>query len=519
MTDPTALRNCRNCPSFLEPDKVVRKFKKSIGSPMCGRFGIVLGKPGGNARQTEKLGAYYAPKCDSYGLDLPPIPVEKRLLVALADPARMVPANDTAKRDACKSCLACTKLVAEETVATDLGWTAGLCSAKGKLILPTQATYEARACAYREFGTSKRDTLGVHLLPEYEDAFQLAVEPVTAYFKNKGNLVEPHEYPTDKEVVEQDVASGIRAWRRVPDPMGSGNETFLPIYDIAHFSDEEQSKIPRAGDDEHPELYVDHFGGTYTAAVAWTELDETPTAWGEAGVGKTEMYRYLAWLMCLPFERVSITAASEIDELAGKMMYTPDRGTWFQYGRLPRAWNRPCVIVIDEWNTGPVEVQQFVRPLTDNSKQMVLDMNEGERIKRDDDCYLGFAMNPAWDIKNVGAMPIGDADANRLYHIFVELPPDSLEREIIINRVKIDGWEVDTDRLNMLMGIATDIRALAKENELPISWGLRPQIKVARALRWFDPVTAYRRAIADYLEPQAQETLLNVVRAHVDSDF
>jgi MoxR-like ATPase len=503
----------------LEPDRVVSKFKKSIGSPVCGRFGIVLGKPGGSTKQTDKLSQYYAPNCDSYGLDLPPAPIEKRFLVAMPVPEAMQANMNQDTREPCRSCLTCKKYVSEETVVSDFGWTSGLCTAKGKLILPTQSVYEARACPMREMGTIRHDTLGIHLLPEYEDAFQLAVEPVAAYFKNKGNLVEPHDYPTDKEVSDEDIESGIRAWRRVPDPMGSGNEAFLPIYRIDYFSENEQLKIPRAGDDEHPELYVDHFGGTYMAAVAWTELDETPTAWGEAGVGKTEFYRYLAWLMCLPFERISITAASEIDELAGKMQYTPERGTWYQYGRLPLAWSKPCVICIDEWNTGPVEVQQFVRPLTDNSKQMVLDMNNGEHIKRHTDCYLGFAMNPAWDVKNIGAMPLGDADVNRLYHVFIDLPPDSLEREIIINRVKCDGWEIDTERLDMLMGVAADLRALAKDNELPITWGIRPQIKVARALRWFDPITAYRRAIADYLEPSAQETLLDAVRAHVEQVF
>jgi hypothetical protein len=130
-----------------------------------------------------------------------------------------------------------------------------------------------------------------------------------------------------------------------------------------------------------------------------------------------------------------------------------------------------------------------------------------------------MAMNPAWDPKNVGAMPISDADANRLFHVSIELPPESLEREIIVNRVKVDGWELDSDRLDMIMGIAKDLRSLATDGELPITWGIRPQIKVARALRWFDPITAYRRAVADYLEPQAQESMLNAVRAHVDSAF
>lgn len=514
MSSP--LNTCLTCPSYLQPDQAVQKFKKSIASPMCGRFGIVLGKPGLAKAQSDKLAAHYGSKCDAHGEPLPPLPVEKRFTVALPDPEARQPSTDASRVAMCKSCAQCTKFIGEAHVAAELGWTAGMCAAKGKLILSNQQVYEARDCQYREWGSIRRSTTGITLFPEYEEAFNLNVDPVRAYFKNKGEVIEPHEYETDKEVSEEEFESGIRAWRRVQDPAASGNETFLPIYRMDFFDADEQAKIPKTGDDEHPELYVDHFGGVYLAAVAWAELDETPAAWGEAGVGKTELYRHLAWLMCLPFERISITGSTELDDLAGKMRFVPDRGTYFEYGRLPIAWSKPCVLVIDEPNVGPPEVWQFLRPLTDNSKQMVLDMNSGERIKRHTDCYLGMAMNPAWDPKNVGTMPIGDADANRLFHVFIDLPPESLEREIIVNRVKLDGWELDTERLNMLMSIAKDLRALASdEGELPITWGIRPQIKVARALRWFDPVTAYRRAVGDYLEPQAQETLLNSVRSHL----
>lgn len=513
------IKSCLNCPSYLPPEKTPSRFKKSIGAPMCGRYGHVLGKPGLPEKQAAKLTMHFAGKCDAFGLPVTPLPERQDFLVAIPDLNARVASDSLSKRDACKSCQQCSKFIAERAVINELGWTAGLCAAKGKIILSNRQVYEARDCEYREYGMVRVTTAGITLLPEYEDAFQLSVDPVHAYFKNKGAIVEPQDYPTDREVLEEHKTAGIRAWRKILDPNKSGNEVYLPIYDEGFFSDEERAKIPHTGDDEHPELYVDHFGGVYLAAVAWTELDETPAAWGEAGVGKTELGRHLAWLMSLPFERMSITGQTELDDLAGKMMFSKERGTYFQYGRLPRAWSKPCVLVMDEPNVGPPDVWQFLRPLTDNSKQLVLDTNEGERIQRHDDCYMMFAMNPAWDPKNVGAMPISDADANRLFHVFIDLPPEELEREIIVNRVKLDGWEMDLDRLNMLMNIARDIRALAADGTLPLTWGIRPQIKVARAMRWFDPLTAYRRAVGDYLEPEAQQILLDAVRAHTDSVF
>jgi MoxR-like ATPase len=465
-------------------------------------------KPG----QGDKLATFYAKECDSFGEPLPPVPVEERLKVALPDYPEVVSADAQAN---CSSCGMCSNFVRDDVVAKELGWTAGLCAVKGKLVLANRQTIEARGCDYRQYGKIRESTMGVHLLPEFEDAFQLNSDPVKAYFKTKRTIVLPEDYPSDREVSAEDKEQGIRAWRRVTDPDGSGNEAFLPIYGDWIFDANELAKIPRAGDDEHPELYVDHFGGVYMAAIAWTELDETPALWGEAGTGKTELYRHLAYLMHLPFERISITGSTELDDLAGKMHYSPEKGTYFSYGRLPRAWTKPCVICIDEPNVGQPDVWQFLRPLTDNSKQLVLDQNNGEAIKRHQDCYMGMAMNPAWDPKNVGTAQIGDADARRLWHIFLELPPEVLEREIIANRVALDGWEIDKERLDTIMAIAGELRGLIKDGTLPITWGLAQQIKVARASRWFDMVVSYRRAIGDYLEPDALEVLLDVVRANV----
>lgn len=510
MTEPFS---CRNCPSFLKADKTVSKFRKSIGAPMCGRYGHVLGKPGLKPIQESKLQQYFAGRCDAYGEPLPALPLEVRLQVVMPDMEARNRSIDRNMQDPVTSCVMCVNYVREESVIGELGWAAGLCAAKGKLILPNRQVKESDGCEYRKFGSVRENTGGLHLLPEYEDAFAHG-DPLRALMKASGDITEPLEYPTDKEVSEEDHENGIKAWREVFDPDGSDNSVFLPIYRRDFFSAEEQTKIPLTGSDTHPELYIDHFGGVYGCAVAWTELDETPTLWGSAGTGKTELFRHLAWLMQLPFERMSITASTELDDLVGKMRYTPDIGTYFQYGRLPKAWIKPCVLVIDEPNTGPVEVWQAIRPMTDNAKQLVLDMNESESLDRHNDCYLGLAMNPAWDAKNVGALEIADADANRLFHQFVDLPPLVLERKIIQDRVKLDGWELSDEQMTLIMSVAGEIRDLVTDGTLSISWAIRPQIKVARALRWFSPVTAYRRAIGDFLDEEPREIILDLVRAH-----
>lgn len=501
--------SCESCPAFLTADKAGIKFKKGFGAPMCSRYGKVLGRPGLSDMQQSKLLLAVGSKCPSHGQPPPGMPESEVPQVAFPTATLMDPTDPAIQPTSCASC---AKFVPDTVVSEQLGWITGMCGAKGFLIPGHRMTSVASNCDIGELGTNLTSTDHVVLLPEYEDAFNLSSDPIKEYFRSK--FVDPTVYPSDAPVSTEDTANGIRAWRKLEDAE-SGNFVMLPIYRRDFFTEEAQAKIPNSNDDEHPESYIDHNHAVYKIAVLWTELDETPALWGEAGVGKTELYRHMAWLMQMPFERISITASTELDDLAGKMKYTPEEGTYFMYGRLPRAWKSPCVICIDEPNTGQPDVWQFIRPLTDNSKQLVVDQNAGERVERHNDCYMGMAMNPAWDPKNVGAEMIGDADQSRLIHISMELPPPVLEREIIRKRCELDGWKIDDKRLDTIMDIAVELRGLCEQDVLPITWGIRPQIKVARASRWFDLMTAYRLSAADALEPQARDALLDMVRAHV----
>lgn len=227
----------------------------------------------------------------------------------------------------------------------------------------------------------------------------------------------------------------------------------------------------------------------------------------------TEFFRYVAWSMQLPFERFSITASTELDDLQGRFLLE-NQETRYQYGRIPLAWGRPCVIVIDEPNTGPPEVWQFLRPLTDNSKQLVLDANKGERIERNEFCFMGMAFNPSWDARNVGTHEIADADGSRLMHIFVPPPTADMEKEILLKRCDVDGYKIDAALLNAITKIGTDLRELAGAEALPIQWGTRQQIKVARSSRYFSLQRAYLMAAGDLLDPESRDQLLIVVKSH-----
>lgn len=520
MTDPTPIKDCADCPSYLAPAQAVGVFNRSIGSPMCGTYGYALGKPGANATQDTKLRRTKAASCPKFGEPRTSSP-DRNTNVMLPDPDVRDPASiEPAKMAAVNSCGVCKNFVPEAKVREELGWTAGLCAAKGKLLFTNRLSLEARDCEFRQFGQTRGTTGGMHFLPEYSEAFLGGSTSSVATYRAQeaAGFIEPGDWPTDAEVSEEDRTAGIKAWRRFDDPAGSGNSVYFPVWDASFFDDDERELIPKTGSDEHPELYIDHFGGMYALGVAWLELEETPCLWSVPGAGKTELLRYVSWIMQLPFHRINFTADSETDDIIGKMEFSPEEGTYFSYGRLPKVWVKPGVLCLDEPNL-PKDpgCWHAIRPLTDNSKQFRIDQNHGEGLNKNRDCYMGMAMNPAWDVKNVGTMEVADADVNRLFHIFIDMPPDELERKIIQHRVELDGWQLSPKQLEALMKTATSIRALGEEEGLPITWAIRPQIKVARALRWFDPITAYNRAVGDFLEPAARQILLDQVRSHWES--
>lgn len=522
---PLTFRTCRTCPSFLAGTAQASTLGSDLNGPICGSKMLPLIMPNQPREAQDRVFRHVAKKCSKYGDDVKlttlPADVAPPLPVGIDADAAQPTATDSQAYDA--SCVTCKNYISPTLVQRETGWTGSLCRATGNLMPDNRLNVYAKQCGkfVRRSVYLQQVSLDTFtFFPQFSKTFG-TVDPALVYRESVEKFVDPREWINEREVPEDRRKAlwarwhsrGIRAWRRITDPDGYGDPVWLPVYDVESFPKDEQELIPKTNDDEHPELYADHGQLLYTMAVLWMKLDETPAWWGQGGTGKTEFARHLAWLMCLPFHRINVTAQTDIDDIAGKMLFE-DGETKFHYGRLPSAWTRPGVILLDEPNTGPPDVWQFLRPLTDNSRMLVLDQNKAERLKRHSDCFFAMAMNPAWDIRNVGAQTIGDADSSRLMHIFFGFPPESLEMEIIQRRVKLDGWEVPKDTMSAVMKVCKDLRQMSEDHILHTTWGIRHQIKVARALRWFSPVRAYRRAIGDALEPEQLAAVLTVIKSH-----
>lgn len=518
----TKKRSCENCPSFLKAHKVKSVFGATTSMDHCARFGTILGMPEMHPRNAAGLRRETASKCDSYALPRPSVVDWSKIAPVVAQPSRnalMLEAGreiDTPdKISNCKECVFYNRRGAEGKGI----YGGGVCSIRMEFVFDAQVVSKAEYCGTRLSvdWRSNRTQINepIKLSPELVDLYYKVMTPLQRWREERAKFVDPTEYETDRKVMSNEEARGIRAWRELIDNE-TGNSVFLPIYDREKFAPHLKALVPKTGDDEHPENFIDYDQLTFDLAALWYELDETPTLWGWPGTGKTEILRHMAWMMQLPFHRISITASTELEELVGQFALR-ERETVFVHGRLPRAWREPGVICLDEPNVGPPEVWQAIRPLTDNSKQFVIDKNGGEVIKRHDDSLLGLAMNPAYDTRNIGADLIADADSSRLAHLVVNYPPEDIEMEIMREWANDEdaGFVIQDSTLKTIVTISTVLREMASEGSLGISWGVRHNIKVAKAMRLFGMEKAYGIAAANFLDPMQREVLLNTVRAHM----
>lgn len=513
------IKTCRDCPSFVPAADADTAWSKSPNSDTCRRFGKILSRPDRsdtfNARIAESIGTPCAKHGEPLNVtDRAPVLVAQ---VAIGDPATFAPRASDAVLPA--SCAGCQHFVSPEIVRAEIGWPLAMCANKGRLLFSNRYVAEAADCGVGVSGQSRDTADGVIMLPEYEGT-PVSVRPVVRAeefdldAEIKRHSIDPREYVTDRPVSDEDRLAQIVAWRKVLDPESQRPAVYLPVHNgtaLCGFD-------PRDTYGSHrPDLYVDHQGLLYDAVVELYELDETPILIGGSGTGKTEFGCYLAYLMDLPFNRFSVTKATEEHYLLGEksLIVDPATGqvvTSFQVARFARCYQLPGISMIDELNLNAA-VAETIRPCTDSAKQLVIEADNGRVIKRGAYSFLMISQNPVDDPIYVGTEPLNAADMSRVSTIQFGLPSEEIERQIIKAHCADDDYDIDPLTLDHLMQIAADIRRQIADGSLPIAWGIRDQVKVARKSKFYSLEKAFRRAVVDGL-PDDQ---VNVVIASVRS--
>lgn len=511
------MKSCETCPSFVPASEVAVVFGRSTGTAMCGRFGYVLGRPGLSEAGEETARVAFAMKCDAYGEERPSKPLSVQSRVTNADPA-VVEETGAPEfvSDDLTSCRQCKFSVRSDAVAAELGYPLDMCSAKGKIILRPQN--ECRSCPMAKFGDQRTSTDGLEIRAEFREGFRIDSKVAADAITGIGNTTaDPLAYVSDYPVSAEDRADGIIAWRKIGQPDGPGSQP-LPIFDPSFFTEDERHHIPKTGDDATPELYVDYDHKLYRFAIMGYKKGFNVALQGLPGTGKTEFCRWLAWLMQVPFYRFTFKKSSEVAHILGStQVRATDNGpeTYFEMGRLPKVYDRPCVIDLDELNLAPPEITESLRSVLDTGELVLDEASPPIYKKRGSYTFILVAQNPSWDVRNRGAEELAAAEFSRLRPIAVELPPDAVERHIIQERCQVlDGYTIPESTLDVLMGVAADFRVAGEQQAVPFTWGIREQIAVARLTEDFSLPMAFKCAVLDFYEPQVVEMCLKMVSDH-----
>lgn len=511
------MKSCKTCPSYMQDQAEIQKrFGGSLGTPICGKLGTVLGRAG---YDNDALCTSVALKCKHHGAPIGDTPVEIVPKVAKPNETILV-AGDTGQT--VTACTGCANYIKPEAVAPEFRWGLGLCAARGDLIFKPMK--EAKMCPWAkpQPGGGRTDTLGVELLPEYEPDFRVSTEAVVSALIGEG-YPDPLTYETDAPVSPEHAAQGIRAWFKVPDPEDESNFGFLPTFDPNFFSEEDRVLIPQTGDDTAPELYVDYSHATFKFFVGPYEESEILCLVGEAGTGKTNFVDHLGWRMQLPVRHLPITEEMDSDKFLGHPdVIEGEHGssiTTFTLGELPKAYTSPGLLSLEEWNTGPDELGQRLRSLGESARTLTLPEAAGQKFIKDQFCFPLFTQNPSWDIRNIGTKPQADADFRRTSYHWVPQPPEPILRHIIKTRCKEEsGYEIPEATLDVMMKIRVDILALAEAGRYPNSWGTSQELKVAKYTRRLGLVRAYKMAALDNIDPATAKLVFKAIATNIGQD-
>lgn len=532
--------SCLTCPNVVEPGDTAAVFGAPFDSYVCAARGVIINAPGQEVDVIASNAEQIADTCSAYGQPVngEPKHYESRVAVSITGGSTGVTAM---------TCTDCKNYITPDRVAGEFGWGVGMCAGVGKLIFPKAMTREPLNCGMSDAGKPAASVTQVELLVRYDGAALAGSTGVPApapgapvskpapdrvALRNK-HMVDPRKYETDAEVTDAHREKGyIKAWRKVEDPEGYGKPILLPIFDgVRLMAAECPNKLPedttlctnsicdhdpRSTFGNHrPDLYVDHSDMLYRMAAVTTRHDYVPLLEGPSGSGKTEMLGWMAYLMDLPFIRIPINKGTEVYHLAGEKELVVDESTGqtitsYRMGRFSAWYGRSCWIVVDEANLR-ADVWEFLRPAADGAKRIVLDDAQGIVIERGPRTFFGLTQNPAWDPLYVGTEPVSAADLQRVAPFWMDYPAEDVERDIIIRHCKDGGYDIPAKTLDHIMQISADFRRLAEQDSIPVPWGVRSNVKVAKFSESFPLRDCYRHAILDGQERSVVEMMMQSI--------
>jgi midasin (ATPase involved in ribosome maturation) len=156
---------------------------------------------------------------------------------------------------------------------------------------------------------------------------------------------------------------------------------------------------------------LEHFKNSVVKAVSiGAEKDMPVLIVGQTGTGKTMLVRELAKQAKRELIRINLTGQTGVDEILGKWLASPERGTFWIDGLLTRAMREGHWVVLDEINMMLPEITARLHSLMDDDKMIVLTEKDGEIVRPHESFRLFATINPSGEY---GGFTEGRRDTTR----------------------------------------------------------------------------------------------------------
>lgn len=221
------------------------------------------------------------------------------------------------------------------------------------------------------------------------------------------------------------------------------------------------------------------FGGFQTEVIESARISverDMPSLFiGETGTGKTMLIRELAKEHGTELIRINLTGQTTVDEILGKYLADPEKGTYWIDGLLTRAMREGLWVVLDEINMMLPEITARLHSLLDDDKMIVLTEKDGEIVRPHKNFRLFATINPSGEYG--GTKELNRAFMSR-FPIVSEVFASHKEAEILKERTDADLTTVRT-----VVKFIKEVRKAKKEDKITFYPSTRDAISACELVK------------------------------------
>ena len=183
---------------------------------------------------------------------------------------------------------------------------------------------------------------------------------------------------------------------------------------------------------------------------------------GHTGVGKTELFRSLAFNSGNPFIILPCSADMETSNLLGYNTVDSDGSVVFVEGLLTTAVRYGAWVYFDEFNAMASDITSNLNPLLDGSRCLVLTESKGARVPMHPEFRFLASGNPATHAGYTGIKTQNLALVNRLKTVLIDYLGEKQETNILHYKFQ----SIPLAYVEQLVKIANGVRKLFKQGDI-----------------------------------------------------